>query len=255
MPEYLRVKNFDQFQHYRDRTPPWIKLYNAVLDDYDFACLPDESKWHLIAIWLLASRTENRIPNDAAWIAKRINAENTVDLNVFISGGFLLVEQCASTVLAEGSETALDLPRSRETETETETEGEGEEKEASPPAPSAKKLNSQQERVKAVLDLWEGSTDVPPEPKVAARWLKEWEDNDEAMLEALAEIKAMGAFPQGWKYVASILENARKRGGEVPPPFRDARRGGRPAPPGSDEIRKQQAREIDRELGLGEAYS
>lgn len=42
---FLRVKNFDRFQHYKDRTPPWIKLYNDLLDDYDFSCLPDAEKW------------------------------------------------------------------------------------------------------------------------------------------------------------------------------------------------------------------
>ncbi len=61
------VKNFERFQHYKDRSPPWIKLYNELLDDYSFACLDDAAKFHLIAIWLLASRTDNRIPYDATW--------------------------------------------------------------------------------------------------------------------------------------------------------------------------------------------
>jgi DNA-binding NarL/FixJ family response regulator len=30
------VKNFERFQHYKDRSPPWIKLYNELLDDYEF---------------------------------------------------------------------------------------------------------------------------------------------------------------------------------------------------------------------------
>src|SRR5690606_19747530 len=33
---YLTVKNFERFQHYKDRNPPWIKLYNDLLDDYEF---------------------------------------------------------------------------------------------------------------------------------------------------------------------------------------------------------------------------
>ena len=37
------------FQHYKDRSAPWIKLYNELLDDYRFAVLPDASKWHLVA--------------------------------------------------------------------------------------------------------------------------------------------------------------------------------------------------------------
>jgi hypothetical protein len=120
VPEFLSVKNFEKFQHYSDRTPPWIKLYNAVLDDYGFACLPDADKWHLVAIWLLASRTGNRIPNDSKWVEKRINAKSAVNLNLFISSGFLIVNTDASGALAEFSDPMLALARSREGETETE---------------------------------------------------------------------------------------------------------------------------------------
>ena len=59
---YFRVKNFERFQHYKDRSPPWIKLYNDLLDDYAFTCLQDASKLHQILIWLVASRTGNKLP-------------------------------------------------------------------------------------------------------------------------------------------------------------------------------------------------
>jgi hypothetical protein len=120
------VKNFEKFQHYKDRSPPWIKLYNELLDDYQFACLQDASKLHLIMIWLLASRSDNRLPYDPAWVAKRINATAKVDLDALARSGFLIVnqalqspEQDASKPLAE----CLSRERDRvETETETETE-------------------------------------------------------------------------------------------------------------------------------------
>ena len=105
---YFRVKNFEKFQHYKDRSPPWIKLYNELLDDYDFGLLPDASKMHLIAIWLLASRSENKIPFDPKWISKRINATERVDLQLLVDRGFIVLdqelhntEQVASTMLAE----------------------------------------------------------------------------------------------------------------------------------------------------------
>jgi hypothetical protein len=89
------VKNFDRFQHYKDRSPPWIKLYNELLDDYAFSTLSDASKFHLVAIWLLASRTENKIPHDPMWIASRINAKNRVDLDALERAGFIVVDQDA----------------------------------------------------------------------------------------------------------------------------------------------------------------
>jgi hypothetical protein len=87
------VKNFESFQHYKDRAPPWIKLYNELLDDYDFGQLPDASKMHLVAIWLLASRSENKIPYDDAWVAKRINATEPVNLALLAGKGFILLDQ------------------------------------------------------------------------------------------------------------------------------------------------------------------
>lgn len=102
------VKNYERFQHYKDRAPPWIKLYNELLDDYDFGLLPDASKMHLIAIWLLASRSENKIPYDPTWVARRINANSEVDLALLAASGFIVldqelqgVEQDASTMLAK----------------------------------------------------------------------------------------------------------------------------------------------------------
>ena len=41
MNGYFSVRNWDEFQHYKDRDPTWIKLYNRLLDDYAFGLLPD----------------------------------------------------------------------------------------------------------------------------------------------------------------------------------------------------------------------
>ena len=115
----FKVKNFDKLQHYKDRSPPWIKLYNGLLDDYEFAAIPDASKAHLLAIGLLASRYHNRIPLDAKWIASRINATEPVDLQLLIKSGFVIPNEGDSKLLAERYQVAIP-------EREGETEGEGE---------------------------------------------------------------------------------------------------------------------------------
>lgn len=116
---YLRVKDFGRLQHYKDRNPPWIKLYNSLLDDYAFGCLPDASKWLAIGITLLASRYENQVPADAEWIARRINANTHPDLDALVSAGFIEMYQGASSALATRADSAMP-------EVETETEGKGE---------------------------------------------------------------------------------------------------------------------------------
>ena len=103
---YISIVNWQQTQHYKDRTPSWIKLYNDFLDNYEYACLQDASKSHLIGIMLLASRSENRIPADEKWISSKIGATNEIDLQELIDHGFIVSDQPLSSdskVLAECS--------------------------------------------------------------------------------------------------------------------------------------------------------
>lgn len=90
--KYLEVPDSHRFQHYKDRCAPWIRLHKAVLDDYAFCQLSDEMKFHLIAIWLLASQTQYRVPFDENWIAQQIGANTVVNLSELIEGGFLVVD-------------------------------------------------------------------------------------------------------------------------------------------------------------------
>ena len=90
--QVLSVKDWGRFQQYKDRNPTWIKLYLSLLDDYEFQKLPDATKAHLLLIWLLAARCDNRIPYDAEWIAQRIGvqAEN-LQIERLVEGGWLFV--------------------------------------------------------------------------------------------------------------------------------------------------------------------
>jgi len=117
MTQYFSVKDFTSFQHYKDRTPPWIKLYNSTLDDYEISNLPDASKAHLFAIWLLASRYDNKIPYDAEWVARRINATAKVDLDILVKSGKIILDQDCSNVLAPCKQNAIP---EREAEREAE---------------------------------------------------------------------------------------------------------------------------------------
>lgn len=121
MNGYLSVKGWSNFQHYKDRNPPWIKLHRELLNDYEFTCLQDASKAHLMLIWLLASQLENKIPNDAEWIKNRIACKETINLKELIDNGFLLPD---SNALAECKQSAI---------VETETEAYREEAEREKP--------------------------------------------------------------------------------------------------------------------------
>jgi len=105
--KYFRVKNWEKFQHYKDRNPPWIKLYNELLDKPEFGCLRDASKAHLLAIWMLASRTGNKILYDPAWISKRINATEDVKLEILEQLDFIESFEDASNPLAFYKQNAI----------------------------------------------------------------------------------------------------------------------------------------------------
>ena len=98
--KYLHVKNWRVHQHYRDRSPPWIKLHGNLLVDHDFTCLQDASKLHLICIWLLARHNDGVIPNDPQWVKKCAGLDHEVDLTPLIAKGFLIPSNYASNMLA-----------------------------------------------------------------------------------------------------------------------------------------------------------
>ncbi|MBL7686228.1 MAG: hypothetical protein JNK65_09390 [Deltaproteobacteria bacterium] len=100
MGKFFKVVNFDKFQHYGDRVPPWIKVYNYLLDNYEFGQLSDAGKGHLICIWLLASRKSNKLPFDDRWIATRIQAKSKINLKEMESLGFI---ECYSDLDGDAS--------------------------------------------------------------------------------------------------------------------------------------------------------
>jgi hypothetical protein len=77
---YLRVKNWTEFQHYKDRNPPWIKLHRTLLDDYEFSRLQDASKAHLMLIWLFASQKDGLVPDDPEFLKMKLGLETSPDL-------------------------------------------------------------------------------------------------------------------------------------------------------------------------------
>lgn len=94
--KFLRVppEKLAKWQHYHDvRDRLWIKLYTSLLDpesDVDYSLLPDASKCLLHHVWLLAARTDNRIPYNKEWISKRrLNVRSAINLKELLAKGFL----------------------------------------------------------------------------------------------------------------------------------------------------------------------
>jgi hypothetical protein len=56
----VKVKDWQKFQHFKDRRPPWIKLYRNLLDDVEYHNLSPIAAKYLPLIWLLASEDETK---------------------------------------------------------------------------------------------------------------------------------------------------------------------------------------------------
>jgi hypothetical protein len=101
MATYFRIRNFERFQHYKDRNPPWIRLYGGLWRDRAFFRLPDAIKAHLIGLFALAARLDNRIPDDPQWLAHELCASEPIDFAALLASGFLIPELPASSAQAD----------------------------------------------------------------------------------------------------------------------------------------------------------
>lgn len=89
---YLKVKNWDKFQHYKDRRPPWIKLYSEILNDRSFSLLSMSLRGVLMQLWVLASENNGFVLFCTDEISFRLRATiKDGDLKKIINSGLLSV--------------------------------------------------------------------------------------------------------------------------------------------------------------------
>lgn len=117
MTKMLYVRNWTRFQHYKDRTPPWIKLHWELLASEDWVMLDDASKLLAVVCMLIASRNEGKVPNNPDYIKRVAYLDKRPNLKPLIECGFL------SETLADDSESKQTQANdTTETDTESETE-------------------------------------------------------------------------------------------------------------------------------------
>lgn len=118
-----QIKNWAEYQHYKDRNPSWIKLHASLLSSEDWVVLDDASRVLAVACMLIAAKTDNEIDTSSlgAKYIQRVAYLNTEpDFNPLIECGFL--KPCKQ-MLADASTVQADArPEKRREETEKETE-------------------------------------------------------------------------------------------------------------------------------------
>lgn len=115
---YFKIKGFDKFQHYKDRNPPWIKLYSSLLSDLKFNAMTDSQQITLIKLWVLSSQNGNRLAYDSQLIRRQLASNSRVSLDFFAQAGWIEIYSDSS----ENDSKMLCLVQSTEKEIEREKE-------------------------------------------------------------------------------------------------------------------------------------
>lgn len=123
----IRPKKWEEYQHYKHRNPPWIRLHKKLLDDFDFQCLHDASKVLALCLWLIASEYQdgeiNLTVRQLLFRLRIDEAKFFASLKELESQGFMFVEYDENTPCYHDASTML-APCYHDATTETETETE-----------------------------------------------------------------------------------------------------------------------------------
>jgi hypothetical protein len=194
----LIPKNWNTFQHYRDRCPPWIKLHRELLNDKEFMCLPLASKAIAPLLWLLAAESKNgefdASIDELSFRLRMTNKEIESGLNPLINKGFFVY---ASTMLALCSQGAT-----------TETETEREERE--------RQRQLTKEIKNGFIEFWKHYPKKIAKPNAEKAWMKISPDieTSKRIIRAISEQKLLGREEQFIPHPATWL-NARRWEDEV----------------------------------------
>jgi hypothetical protein len=123
-----RIKNWAKFQHFKDRRPPWIKLYRDILDDKEWHKLDPIAAKDLVSFWLIASEYDGELP-DIETLAFRMRRPES-DVLSSVSSLSHWLDQVDITLMSSCHHVApvADVSDHQERETEGETETEKEER-------------------------------------------------------------------------------------------------------------------------------
>jgi hypothetical protein len=116
----MRIKNWDRFQHFKDRKPIWIKLYRDLLDDLNWHELDGKSAKALVMIWLIASEDLGKLPEIKTLAFRlRMSEKETKEVVTKLSQW---LEQDDINTISDGYQD--DMPEKRREETDKEKEKE-----------------------------------------------------------------------------------------------------------------------------------
>jgi hypothetical protein len=115
----MKIKNWTKFQHFKDRRPPWVKLYRDILDDLEWHELDPLAAKVLVMLWLIASENEGRIPDNKT-LAFRLRLTEMKTKEIIIKLSHWLEQDDISTISEQYQSDSTETERETETKTKKE---------------------------------------------------------------------------------------------------------------------------------------
>ena len=109
MPAFIRLTKWREYQHYTDRTPPWIKLHRDLLTSRTWVSSSTEDRVLAIACMMLASCTDNSIPLDSAYFKRVAYLDFEPNFGKLLDLQFIEISDENGVVLARCSRDASTL--------------------------------------------------------------------------------------------------------------------------------------------------
>jgi hypothetical protein len=122
------IKNWAKFQHFKDRRPPWIKLYRDILDDKEWHKLDPIAAKDLVSFWLIASEYDGELPDIETLAFRMRRPESDVLASISKLSHWLEHDDIGLISACHHVAPVADVSDHQERETERETETEEEKK-------------------------------------------------------------------------------------------------------------------------------
>ena len=190
----IRIVNWSQYQHYRNRCPPWVKVHWSLLTSDTWVTLDDASRVLVIASMMLASRdkaTDGSFNGTPEYVRRVCYLNTPPDWGPLLAVGFVELVDDASKTLADAS--TMQAKCCSETETETEKENP-----LTPKGAGDSELESEDPEGKAAL--------VHAQPPIAKPWTRLAEpERIQTIVRLLTASDATPAYNAAWRAAAREL--------------------------------------------------
>lgn len=161
MADKLKVKNWAKFQHFKDRKPPWVKLYRDLLDDREWHKLDGDSAKMLVCLWLIGSEDGGELPSVDDLAFRLRVSEKHVEKCLGQLGHWLISARYQDDISESQEKTATDIevPLRDRDRVEKETEKE-----------TNKRATVVASRFEDFWNTWPKSERKQDKSKCAAKW-------------------------------------------------------------------------------------